>query len=154
MSQFFYREFSRRKSVKEKVPPPVNLKALVKTLNLALVPGDGDGISVGDHVLAHVGVKLFVATICTIVPQDVDAGEGDEAGAEVKYWTWPKKDGSPFIVIETKHFLPFSLMLCKLHPPQNISGSTRTKRFTFPCLHQSNSTRVLDWLKHTFKGDL
>ena len=137
--KLIYRDFDRRRSI-GKHDQPQELKQLVLELNLSLVAGDGDGLMKGDHVLAQVGVKLFVATLGTMV------ADGDEAGAQVVYWTWPKDEKCPFIEQDVEHFHPFSNMLCKLDPPTDISESRRRPKWVFPCLQQPNSAKVLDWL--------
>ena len=122
-------------------PTPHDLHQKVLALNLPLVPGDGEGLQVGDNVLARVGQRLFVATIKNLVP---DGDDGD-AGAEVVYWWWPKTASGPFLEQPALHFHEFEFMLCKLTAPK-ISGTQRRPVTVFPCLYQADTDAVHPWL--------
>ena len=127
-------------------PTPDDLHQHVLRLNLPLVAGDGDGLTVGDSVLARVGERLFVATIKELVP----GGDNGEEGAMVRYWWWPKAPSGAFLEQPALHFHQFELMLCKLSPP-TIAGTSRRPVTVFSCLYQANTEAVHDWLLNKYK---
>ena len=127
---------------------PQSLKERVLSLKQPLISETGEGVATGDYVLAHVGVKLFVASVKRLLEE----GESDYPGAVVSYWAWPGRHCSVFIEQSVTYNHPYALMLCKLDGPTDISNSRYRPKWMFHCLQAPNSTKVYGWLQERYES--